>query len=560
MQITLSRVRYVMLAFLASVIAVPASRSLHAQSQAASYDIVSSFGAMDGTPTGIIQTRSGQLYGTASAPAPGPPGAVGSLFAMNAAGGRTTLHTFVFVFGGPTGLSGDGTPSGRLFEGADGSVYGTSYNRFDSFIPPGQIYRVSPQGVYANLVSSHSLRAGVIQARDGRLYGVLEGTIVDTALRYYGSVVRVEANATLTTLHRFDGTDSANPVGELVQASDGTLYGVTEGGSLQPTPSGPLPPAIPAAIFRLDPATGAFAIPFRFPSGVKSAGRLIQATNGLLYGTTMNGGDFGLGTVFSLDAAGTFTTLHHFSGADGSNPSAGVIQAADGRLYGTTRNGGAFGIGTAFVMNVTGRATTLHDFSASDGGNPVEELFQAQDGSFFGIASTGGPAGNGVIFRLRPRAVAPDGYVEIVSRNSDRCLDVYGASTDPVAQAIQWTCHGGANQQWRLEPVSGGGFRVIARHSGQALDVFGASLDDVTPVIQYPVHGGDNQVWIVEPATDGYVTLVARHSGKAMDVEYASTADGARVIQYTPHGGVNQQWLLRPVGSNAPLSTSVSQH
>ena len=65
----------------------------------------------------------------------------------------------------------------------------------------------------------------------------------------------------------------------------------------------------------------------------------------------MNGGDFGLGTVFSFDAAGTFTTLHHFSGADGANPSAGVIQGLDGRLYGTTRNGGAFGYGTVFVMN-----------------------------------------------------------------------------------------------------------------------------------------------------------------------------------------------------------------
>ena len=117
----------------------------------------------------------------------------------------------------------------------------------------------------------------------------------------------------------------------------------------------------------------------------------------------------------------------------------------------------------------------------------------------------------------------------------------------PAAPAIQWTCHGGPNQQWRLEPAGGGAFRIFARHSGQALDVFGALLDDVTPIIQYPVHGGDNQAWTLEPASEGYVRIVARHSGKAMDVEYASADDGARVIQYTPHGGANQQWLLRPV-------------
>ena len=138
-------------------------------------------------------------------------------------------------------------------------------------------------------------------------------------------------------------------------------------------------------------------------------------------------------------------------------------------------------------------------------------------------------------------------YYEIVSRNSGKCLDVYGASTDAAASAIQWTCHGGPNQQWRLEPAGGGAFRIIARHSGQALDVYGALVDDVTPIIQWPVHGGDNQVWTLEPASDGYMRIVARHSGKAMDVEFASADDGARVIQYTPHGGANQQWLLRPV-------------
>ena len=81
---------------------------------------------------------------------------------------------------------------------------------------------------------------------------------------------------------------------------------------------------------------------------------LIQATDGLIYGTTSAGGAYGFGTVFSLDSADTLTTVHHFAGADGANPNAGVLQGLDGRLYGTTTNGGAFGYGTVFVMNVTG--------------------------------------------------------------------------------------------------------------------------------------------------------------------------------------------------------------
>ena len=237
--------------------------------------------------------------------------------------------------------------------------------------------------------------------------------------------------------------------------------------------------------------------------------------------------------------------MHHFSGADGASPNAGVIQGLDGRLYGTTTNGGAFGYGTVFVMNVTGGLTTLHAFALSDGANPVSELFQASDGAFYGAARVGGPKDGGVIFRVRLDTSPADVYYELVSRNSGKCLDVSRASTDAAASVIQWTCHGGENQQWRLEPTGGGAFRIIVRHSGQVLDVYGALLDDVTPIIQWPAHGGDNQAWTLQPASDGYVSIVARHSGKVLDVEFASPDDGARVIQYTPHGGANQQWLLR---------------
>ena len=347
------------------------------------------------------------------------------------------------------------------------------------------------------------------------------------------------------------------PVGELVEIHDGSLYGVTEGGEVR-QPGGPGPQR-PGAIFQVDPASDAVALRHFFPLLVRPSGRLIQGADGRLYGTTRNGGDFGLGTVFSFDRAGTFTTLYHFSGADGETPSAGVIQGRDGRLYGTTRSGGAFGFGTVFALTVAGELRTLHDFTSTDGGNPAAELIQANDGAFYGVAAAG-PDGNGVIFRLRLGVPPPpaDEFFEIVSRNSGKCLDVFGGSTDAGASAIQWICHGGPNQQWRLEPAGGGAFRIIARHSGQALDVFGALLDNVTPIIQWPVHGGDNQAWTLEPAGDGYVRLVVRHSGKAMDVEFASTDDGARVIQYTPHGGTNQQWLLRPVSSTPDAVSTLS--
>ena len=54
------------------------------------------------------------------------------------------------------------------------------------------------------------------------------------------------------------------------------------------------------------------------------------------------------------------------------------------------------------------------------------------------------------IFRVPLATSPPDQYVEIVSRNSGKCFDVYGASTDAAAPAIQYTPHNGANRQWTL--------------------------------------------------------------------------------------------------------------
>src|SRR6516162_1764592 len=87
---------------------------------------------------------------------------------------------------------------------------------------------------------------------------------------------------TFKTLHRFDGTDGANPHGALVQGIGGNFYGTTvEGGN--------------------------------------------QATTC---------GFFGCGTVFKITPSGTLTTLYKFcsqSGCtDGAFPAAGLVQGTDG--------------------------------------------------------------------------------------------------------------------------------------------------------------------------------------------------------------------------------------
>ena len=112
-----------------------------------------------------------------------------------------------------------------------------------------------------------------------------------------------------------------------------------------------------------------------FTDGVDGAnphGGLIQASDGSLYGTTSSGGANGAGTIFKINQAGAFATLHDFAGSDGASPVSSLIQGPDGALYGTTNAGGASGRGTIFKIDADGTAfTTLHALRRLPGGaNP----------------------------------------------------------------------------------------------------------------------------------------------------------------------------------------------
>src|SRR6266851_8502006 len=71
---------------------------------------------------------------------------------------------------------------------------------------------------------------------------------------------------------------------------------------------------------------------------------LVIDSAGNLYGTSVQGGDFGGGTVFQLSPSGNgwiHTVLYSFTGgADGGEPYKGVTLDTQGNLYGTAVTGG----------------------------------------------------------------------------------------------------------------------------------------------------------------------------------------------------------------------------
>jgi uncharacterized repeat protein (TIGR03803 family) len=58
------------------------------------------------------------------------------------------------------------------------------------------------------------------------------------------------------------------------------------------------------------------------------------------------------GTVFSITAGGALTTLHSFDVTDGEDPDGALVQATNGIFYGVTYNGGASNYGTIFSLSV----------------------------------------------------------------------------------------------------------------------------------------------------------------------------------------------------------------
>ncbi|GAB4085678.1 ricin-type beta-trefoil lectin domain protein [Myceligenerans cantabricum] len=143
-----------------------------------------------------------------------------------------------------------------------------------------------------------------------------------------------------------------------------------------------------------------------------------------------------------------------------------------------------------------------------------------------------------------PDGGSPGGTVtQIVNEGSGRCVDVVGASTEPGAEIIQYTCHGGANQRWALTDLGNGYHRVVNQGSGLCLDVDGASTADGARAIQWTCNGGTNQQWALRDAVGG-VELVARHSGKCLEVLDQATENNARLDQYSCWGGANQRWTV----------------
>jgi uncharacterized repeat protein (TIGR03803 family) len=342
---------------------------------------------------GLLLASNGNFYGLMSQ---GGIADNGVLFEYNA-----STNTYTKKVDLSTSLFGS-YPQGGLMRASNNKLYGMAKDGGAN--NEGVIFEIDPitntfTKKYDFVETSGSFPQGdLAQALNGKLYGLTSegGATGDGTIFEFDPISGV-----YTKKHDFDETNGSEPFGSLVLASNNKLYGATSSGGAEGY----------GVIFEYDPATNLFTKKADFDyltTGYGSYDRLIQATNGKLYGLTRDGGFNGnsLGTLFEYDiSSNAITAKVSLIGANGETPEGGLTQAPNGKLYGLTRFGGTNGVGALFEYDITANTfITKFNFSGSTvtGFDPKGSLALSPNGKLYGATSSGGATGRGTIFEYDP--------------------------------------------------------------------------------------------------------------------------------------------------------------
>jgi uncharacterized repeat protein (TIGR03803 family) len=184
---------------------------------------------------------------------------------------------------------------------------------------------------------------------------------------------------------------------------DGMLYGTTvQGGSGD------------GNVFAVNAGTGAGTSLYSFQGGTDGLFPMAGVTmvKGSLYGTTEGETEAqNFGTIFKVNpTTGTETVIFNFGGLDGAYPLAGLLNY-DGALWGTTFAGGSESdAGEVFKIDLhSGKESVVYSFTGGSDGLAPEAGLIEEDGMLYGTTKSGGTGtctggvGCGVIFKIDPK-------------------------------------------------------------------------------------------------------------------------------------------------------------
>ncbi len=362
-------------------------------------------GAPDGAnpQAALVADSGGNLYGTTNAGGLG----FGTVFEISASGEETVLYRFCSAMNCTDGA----TPlyASLIFDRA-GNLYGTT--EFGGAYANGTVFELSPNGGGWNETVLYSFTGGADGANpvntpimDGS--GNLYGTTLNGGDGAAGTVYELSPSGngwTEQTIQTVNWGDYTGPTYAGLSFYDGGIYGVTNS-NLMHQQKGQMAHQLKA--FLLTPnGGGGWNLSLIFPQskarGVDE-GSNVQGTIVGGFGTASNGRYYPqCGMVYT---AGTFyANAYVFKTGIGCNPFAGILQ--DGaNLYGTTVNGGAYGYGTVYELTrpkTNYKPTLLWSFNGTDGANPYGSLIRDGAGNLYGTTQYGGANGAGVVFKVVP--------------------------------------------------------------------------------------------------------------------------------------------------------------
>ncbi|MFI5220471.1 MAG: choice-of-anchor tandem repeat GloVer-containing protein [Bacteroidia bacterium] len=302
------------------------------------------------TPQGLLLLASdGNFYGTCY---DGGSFSSCTIFKYNpVANTYTDVYDFDIV-------NGDFPRSG-LIEAPNGMLYGAAYGGGTGCT--GVLYSFDKSNNQYTKIHTFNTGCGPKDAPllvNGVLYGMTYTGGANNKGVIYSFDISTSAYA---DVFDFSTAQGASPEGSLIQLSNGKLYGMTgEGGANNK-----------GVIFSYEPATDTYTKLFDFggANGENPGGSFMQAGNGLLYAVTMAGGSINVGVVFSFNASNnTFNKLADFDVTDGAYAACKLVQASNGLLYGTAQFGGVNMKGTIFSFDISNNTITkIFDYTSASG-------------------------------------------------------------------------------------------------------------------------------------------------------------------------------------------------
>ena len=264
-----------------------------------------------------------------------------------------------------------------LVRGSDGALYGATTSgqpgADDQLQGAATLFKVNEDGSgFRKLHDNNEFNQGVqlVKGPGALLYGMTSASV----FRIY------EDGSGFQTMHEFEG--GGFPIrGSLIRGFDGALYGATGG-----------------IVFKIHEDGSGFQTLHIFdcPENGERPNLVAQSSDGTLYGTTVEGGTRGRGTLFKISAnERVFQKLHDFDGLDAESPTS-LIMGSDGALYGTSPFAGTSRQGTVFKITVGHDGgvfvAVVHEFEEADKSYPTG-IVEGGTGKFFGT-------GGGFVFKI----------------------------------------------------------------------------------------------------------------------------------------------------------------